>query len=195
MKISALFASACVALAGASGGASAATTSIGFEAASLGFVNQTFVEDGFTIAATGGSFFQAEDGTDGAVEYERQALTNGILTISRAASFIFDSLDWQTEYYGGSTSTIMVEGFLGAVSMGTDSFSTSSTAYTTFSASVLAGVAVDSLVFSAQRDGSAGGSLDAVVLSDVAPVPLPAAGWMLIAGLGGLAAMGRRKKA
>lgn len=27
------------------------------------------------------------------------------------------------------------------------------------------------------------------------PVPLPAAGWMLIAGLGGLAAMGRRRKA
>ncbi len=29
----------------------------------------------------------------------------------------------------------------------------------------------------------------------VGPIPLPAAGWMLIAGLGGLAAAGRRKKA
>lgn len=29
---------------------------------------------------------------------------------------------------------------------------------------------------------------------DVSPVPLPAAGWMLLAGLGGLAAMKRRKK-
>lgn len=28
----------------------------------------------------------------------------------------------------------------------------------------------------------------------ISPVPLPAAGWMLIAGLGGLAAMGRRRK-
>lgn len=34
----------------------------------------------------------------------------------------------------------------------------------------------------------------ASVKLDVAPIPLPAAGWMLLAGLGGIAAMKRRKK-
>ena len=34
-----------------------------------------------------------------------------------------------------------------------------------------------------------------IELDDAAPVPLPAAGWMLIVGLGGLAAMRRRSKA
>lgn len=36
--------------------------------------------------------------------------------------------------------------------------------------------------------------LSHVTYTDPSPVPLPAAGWMLIAGVGGLAAMRRRKK-
>lgn len=193
MKTTALVAGAFVALAGATGGVSAATTSIGFESATLGRGDQTFAEDGFTVAATGGSFFENQDGTDGGVEYERAIRTNGILTISRAASFTFDSLDWQAEL---GVVTVLIEGFLGAASMGTDSFSTGSRAYATFGASNLLGVELDSIVISAQRDWSGTGALDAVVLSDfVAPVPLPAAGWLMIAGLGGLAAVKRRKKA
>ncbi len=35
---------------------------------------------------------------------------------------------------------------------------------------------------------------DLAMRVDVAPVPLPAAGWMMIAGLGGIAAMRRKKK-
>jgi hypothetical protein len=37
--------------------------------------------------------------------------------------------------------------------------------------------------------------IDGFVPVDVSPVPLPAAGWMLLAGLGGIAAMRRRTKA
>ena len=37
--------------------------------------------------------------------------------------------------------------------------------------------------------------IKAIHFEEVNPIPLPAAGWMLLAGLGGLAAMKRRKKA
>lgn len=195
MKFKNIIAAATSALiVGAASSASATSVSIGFEAASTGFVNQSFVEDGYTVDAAGGAFFQIEDGTDGRKEYERAALSSGTLTISRATSFNFESLDWQLEY-GGPKVSVSVEGFLGAASVGTDIFSTSSVSYATFSAFNLLGKAIDSLVISAQRDYDGGGSLDAVVLSDaVAPVPVPAAGLMLLGGLGGLTALRRRKK-
>lgn len=41
---------------------------------------------------------------------------------------------------------------------------------------------------------TAGTEFFSVSISQVAPVPLPAAAWMLLAGIGGLTAMGRRKK-
>ncbi|MBN2631502.1 MAG: VPLPA-CTERM sorting domain-containing protein [Rhodobacteraceae bacterium] len=41
--------------------------------------------------------------------------------------------------------------------------------------------------------GSAGYSV--LVTGDVSAVPLPAAGWLMLAGVGGLAALGRRRKA
>jgi hypothetical protein len=39
-----------------------------------------------------------------------------------------------------------------------------------------------------------GNETQAQLISNVAPVPLPAAGWMLLAGLGGMAALRRRQK-
>lgn len=42
--------------------------------------------------------------------------------------------------------------------------------------------------------GNAQARMDNVVVPDVAPVPVPAAGLMLMAGLGGMAALRRRKK-
>ena len=53
-----------------------------------------------------------------------------------------------------------------------------------------------SLVFAANgTNNSYGGLLDNVTLDFVAPVPVPAAGLLLIGALGGLAAFGRRRKA
>ena len=58
---------------------------------------------------------------------------------------------------------------------------------------------MNSLVFSVSNQGGPGAfrAAGAITgeLADTAPVPLPAAGWMLIAGLGGLAAMRHRSKA
>lgn len=177
---------------GAASSASATSVSIGFEAATTGFVNQSFVEDGYTVDAAGGAYFQLDDGTDGRMEYERAAGSAGTLAISRASVFSFSSLDWQLEY--GSKASVSIEGFLGASSVGIDTFSTDSLSYKTFSAFNLLGKTLDKLIISAERSSN-GGSLDAVVLSDaVAPVPVPAAGLMLLGGLGGLTALRRRKK-
>lgn len=54
-------------------------------------------------------------------------------------------------------------------------------------------VTVSDLSFFTARFESIG--QDAFEFANVSPVPLPAAGWMLIAGLGGLGAIGRRRKA
>jgi hypothetical protein len=44
-------------------------------------------------------------------------------------------------------------------------------------------------------DTSSSGSIISLEVTEVAPVPLPAAGWMLLAGIGGLGVMARRRKA
>ena len=41
--------------------------------------------------------------------------------------------------------------------------------------------------------GSGGGSGGGQDCDPISPVPLPAAGWLMMAGLGGLAALGRRR--
>lgn len=52
---------------------------------------------------------------------------------------------------------------------------------------------VDKIVWSSKGSGQA--RLDTINLERMGVVPLPAAGWLLLAGLGGLAAMRRRKAA
>lgn len=54
----------------------------------------------------------------------------------------------------------------------------------------------DNHVYALFGDGAGDSDLDDIVMKiSVETVPLPAAGWLLIAGMGGLAAMKRRKKA
>lgn len=60
------------------------------------------------------------------------------------------------------------------IQCGTNSFTVSATAFSTFESAIK-------------------GKLVREITGDPGVVPLPAAGWMLIAGIGGLAAMRRRK--
>jgi hypothetical protein len=44
-------------------------------------------------------------------------------------------------------------------------------------------------------DQGSGSTFPTLTVTEIAPVPLPAAGWMLLAGIGGLGVMARRRKA
>ena len=61
---------------------------------------------------------------------------------------------------------------------------------TGFSFSVVGDGSIDGNVWNTQENASS----TLVISAHIEPVPLPAAGWLLIAGVGGLAAMKRRKK-
>ena len=61
---------------------------------------------------------------------------------------------------------------------------------TGFSFSVIGDGSVDGNVWSTQENASS----SLIVSANISAVPLPAAGWLLIAGVGGLAAMKRRRK-
>ncbi|MGH1425843.1 MAG: VPLPA-CTERM sorting domain-containing protein [Pseudooceanicola sp.] len=174
------------------GGAQAASTSIGFEGLSNGSFTGMFNEDGYSLNAVDMYVETGADGTDGVSEMERLFGTSGYLEVTRPGmSFMFESIDLQVER---DTASVSVLGFFNGLLVGTDTYNLSSLTYSTYSASNLAGVTLDALVINAQRDFDGTSAFDALVLSDsVAAVPLPAAGWALIAALGGLYGARRRK--
>ncbi len=174
------------------GGAQAASTSIGFEGLSNGSFTGMFNEDGYSLNAVDMYVDTSGGGTDGASEMERLFGTSGYLEVTRPGlSFMFESIDLQVER---DTASVSVLGFFNGLLVGTDTYNLSSLTYSTYSASNLAGVTLDALVINAQRDFDGTSAFDALVLSDsVAAVPLPAAGWALIAALGGLYGARRRK--
>lgn len=104
------------------------------------------------------------------------------LKLSDLGTFAFNSVDFQLEY--GSGATLSVTGFLGAVSVFSESFATSNSAYQTF-ASINGASAIDRLVFTGQRDFSGGGSFDNVNLSRLtAAVPEPSTWALILIGFG-----------
>ncbi|MEO0680694.1 MAG: VPLPA-CTERM sorting domain-containing protein, partial [Pseudomonadota bacterium] len=158
----------------------------------------TATEDGFTLDFD--EMFIALGSTSTPdFEIERSAGTDGVLTITKGGDlFGFISVDWEAEDDDEPNIDITLEGFLGAASQGADTFTTGLQAYTTFSAVDLAGLSLDRLVISADRDGGFSGAFDTVVLNDApggpsSEVPVPAAGGLLVAALGGLALMRRRR--
>ncbi len=130
-------------------------------------------------------------GPDGSgKEYERLWGSAGTLEVvlSGGGAFMFSSIDWQAE--GGSgTPSITLEGFLGAALLATDTFSTSSSAYTTFGASNLAGLHIDKLVIKADRTSGTMGAANDLVLT-----PEPSSAALLALGIVGIGAVRRRRK-
>lgn len=118
-------------------------------------------------------------------ELEGLCCTSGgtaTLKLSDLGSFAFNSVDFQLEY--GSSATLSVTGFLGAVSVFSENFATSNSAYQTFASSNGAAT-IDRLVFSGQRDFGGGGSFDNVNLSRIAAaVPEPSTWALMLLGFG-----------
>jgi len=178
----------------------AALTIIDFEdlgaAQGVSFFSGIAEEDGFTLDF---DLMFISSGSDSTPIYEiaREAFTEGALTLSKGGErFAFASIDWKSQdVRQTSTADIELEGFVGIASAGIDVFSTGSLDYATFAAVNLAGVMIDRLVIRADRLPGKLGAFDTVALEtrgDDAAVPVPAAGGLLILGVGALAALRRR---
>ncbi len=115
--------------------------------------------------------------------------SGGSLTLTKSGGglFTFDSIDWLHEYFSGGTSSVTIQGYVGAALIATDVFSTTSTSYATFAAVSLASLAIDRLVVTADRDFTSGGTMDNIVLGTASTVPAPLSLSLVGVGLLGLA--------
>jgi hypothetical protein len=119
-------------------------------------------------------------------------------------NFDFAALDFAAiDFSGAGSQTLMIEGFLGGLPVGTDQYTLANTAnipftnWTTEAASVLAGKTISELDIELNAGNSPttfAESIDNVVLTPVsAPVAEPASLALLAAGLPGLGLVSRRK--
>ena len=120
-----------------------ALTIIAFEdvgaAQGVSFFSGTVVEDGFTLDFAEMSIANQSDSTP-EFEISREAFTSGTLTLSKDGDlFTFSSIDWKSEDpLQRATADVVLEGFLGAASAGSDTFTTGALDYATFAAVALA---------------------------------------------------------
>ena len=116
-------------------------------------------ENGFTYSTLSGGLFVAVNGHPGQDMEGTETVGGGVLKIVRAGGgdFTFDDIDFSAFAHSGTGSqTLMVEGFLGGLPVGTDQYTLANTntfngpAYsnwTTEAASVLAGKTSPNSIF------------------------------------------------
>jgi hypothetical protein len=148
-------------------------------------------------SATGDFTFNSSSNNEGISEVCSASTANGIRTCGGVGSAgNFNGPLGLTEGFG----YIVRMGGAGLVGAGITAFDFSIATGDTLTASSFSrvGIRAQSVGASDSLEGQDGSTKDinnTGVFDAPSPVPLPAAGWMLIAGLGGLAAMGRRRKA
>lgn len=175
------------------GSVQAATIDFGGLSGSNGTVfTGPYVEDGFTVTATGGQVFEGHVFGNPAPSLVTGSAFGGgnlgVVEVTRGTSFTLGSFD---QIGNGGTAGYSVQGFLGASLLYTLSGSVGSPFQT------VAGNAttVDRLVFTLTPSGSSS-NLDNIVLNEVrAGIPEPAAWALMICGFGLAGAAARRTRA
>lgn len=150
-----------------------------------------FEENGYTVtlAELNGAGIFVQAGFDMEPRYP---VSGGqvIITQDGGGDFTFNSIGGDLGY--GDSAAFTVQGLLGGVVMGTDTFFPTTDDLASMDASALAGITLDELIITGQRDIVAGVGFGNVSVSSVAPTPEPGSLMLLGSGVAGLATLRRR---
>ena len=189
---------------------------IGFDDVLGGNPNGSYVEDGYSFTPNSGTNGQCPVSADAPCVKE---LKQGVITtMERVGGGLFDLLgfDFLLVGNGNNNGSIIVTGFLDPAKVFEIKFGDSLGVFANYTLATVAGGLVGDVDFNegyrvvfnstffagltkaefttvSDASGDAQARIDNVVTP--AEVPLPAAGWLLIAGLGGLVSMRRKAKA
>ena len=178
--------------------AQAASVTLDFEAApsrSVIWPGSPFFEDGFQIATISGSTFgivyvDLDQGQSLLVGFENAPSIGDTLEITRADGGLFNVTEFDFASIVGEVSdAVDIVGLRGTTQTGELLGLSSNTFFATQSGAVFG--TIDTLRFVVSGVGAGALRLDNFDLV-LAPIPLPAGGWLMLAGLGALGAARRR---
>ncbi|MEM1397800.1 MAG: VPLPA-CTERM sorting domain-containing protein, partial [Pseudomonadota bacterium] len=179
--------------------AQAASVTLDFEAAqfdTLILAGSPILEDGFEIATISGNVFGIAvfGGVQGQslfVGYRNAPSIGDTLEITRADGGLFNVTEFDFASNAGDLSdAVDIVGLRGTTKTGELLGVSSNSSFATQSGSVFG--TIDTLRFVVSGVGAASLRLDNFDV-ELAPIPLPAGGWLMLAGLGALGAVGRRR--